>query len=248
MKSLTTRVLLIWTVLLSCIACTNNNDPESTTTTSTSSDTLTTTTSNTAPAGSTISTTPRNMVVIRHKVKDFDTWKAAYDSHDSARLANGLHNYVVSRGTQDPNMVQVALRADDLEKAQAFLKDPDLKTRMQKGGVVGTPDMEIVTLVFQDTVKLSTNLRSLTRFDVKDWATWEKNFKDGEQERINNGITVRGYGHEAGNNKKVRIVTAILDTAKAYAYWKSDMLKKRREAGGVISEVDRFVHQVVQRY
>ena len=118
-----------------------------------------------------------------------------------------------------------------------------------KCGIIGGAlDMEIVTLVFQDTVKLSTNLRSLTRFDVKDWATWEKNFKDGEQERINNGITVRGYGHEAGNNEKVRIVTAILDTAKAYAYWKSDMLKKRREAGGVISEVDRFVHQVVQRY
>jgi len=39
-----------------------------------------------------------------------------------------------------------------------------------------------------------------------------------------------------------------MDTAKAFAYYKSDALKKRREAGGVIGEPERFLFRIVQRY
>jgi len=39
-----------------------------------------------------------------------------------------------------------------------------------------------------------------------------------------------------------------MDTAKAFAYFNSDALKKRREAGGVIGEPKRFLFRVVQRY
>jgi hypothetical protein len=39
-----------------------------------------------------------------------------------------------------------------------------------------------------------------------------------------------------------------MDTAKAFAYYKSDALKKRREASGVIGEPDRFLYRVVKRY
>jgi hypothetical protein len=83
---------------------------------------------------------------------------------------------------------------------------------------------------------------------VKDWAAWQKAFEDGKQERLDNGITVRAYGHTLGNDKKVVLVTAVMDTAKAFAYYKSDALKKRREASGVIGEPDRFLYRVVKRY
>ena len=61
-------------------------------------------------------------------------------------------------------------------------------------------------------------------------------------------LTVRVVGHDADDNKKVSLVTAVMDTAKARAYWKSDMLKKRREAGGVLTEPKRFLFRVVHRY
>jgi len=44
------------------------------------------------------------------------------------------------------------------------------------------------------------------------------------------------------------LVGAVLDTAKAHAYWKSDMLKQRRAAGGVIGTPQRVVYTVVKRY
>jgi hypothetical protein len=188
------------------------------------------------------------MMVARHKVKDFDAWLQSYDAHDSLRVANGMHSYVISRGLEDPNMVLVAVKADDMAKAKAFSKNPALKTAMQKGGVTGAPDIDFVTITFQDTVQVGTALRSLTTFKVKDWAEWEKNFKLGEQERINNGITVRQYGHDADDNNKISLVTALVDTTKAKAYWKSDELKQRRAAGGVIGEPERFLFRIVKRY
>jgi hypothetical protein len=41
---------------------------------------------------------------------------------------------------------------------------------------------------------------------------------------------------------------AINDTAKASAFWKSDLLKQQRAESGVTSEPKRFVYRVVQRY
>ena len=219
----------------------------------TSSDSTTATTDTTAtveaPApASTISTTPQVMFVTRHKVSNFAKWLAAFEAHDSMKLANGMHNYVVGRSAQDSNIVLVATKADDIAKAKAFAKSPALKQAMQKSGVIGQPTMMILNAVYQDTAVLGTDLRSLTTFTVKDWAAWQKGFAEGRQERLDNGIVERVFGHDPDNDKKVMLVTAITDTAKASAYWKSDMLKKRREASGVTSAPDRFVFHVVKRY
>ena len=218
-------------------------EKNSTDTTSTDSTAM-----NTAPETNTISTTPQNMMIVRHKVADFAKWKTSYDEHDSLRLANGIHSFVIGRGLKDSNMVLVAVKVDDITKAKAFAKDPSLKEAMKKGGVIGAPSFDFVTMTFQDTAVISSDLRSRTTFKVKDWGTWQKSFEDGKQEREANGITARAYGHDVDDDHKVTLVTALLDTAKANAYWKSDMLKQRRVASGVMGEPDRFVFRIVQRY
>ncbi|MEJ7610858.1 MAG: hypothetical protein WKF88_06740 [Ferruginibacter sp.] len=195
-----------------------------------------------------IVTTPQNMVMVKHRVKDFAKWKVGYDSHDSMRLANGLHNYVVARGFMDSTMVMVAMRADDLTKAKAFAKDPALKAAMQKSGVTTPPTISFTILTYQDTSVVTGPARSMTRFMVKDWAAWEKNFLEGTAERTENGLALRAYGHDADDNNKVTVVTTILDSAKASNYWVSDKLKARRAAGGVIGTPERFLYRVVQRY
>jgi hypothetical protein len=201
-----------------------------------------------APPVNTVITTPENMMVVTHKVANFAKWQVAFDEHDSARLASGLHKYVIGRGLMDTNMVLVAFKADDISKAKAFAKDPGLKKAMQKGGVTGAPMISIYTNTWQDTAKLSTDIRSRTLFTVKDWDAWVKAFEEGKQERLDNGITDRVIGHDADDNKKVSLVTAVLDTAKAFAYYKSDALKKRREASGVIGQPTRFLFRIVKRY
>jgi hypothetical protein len=224
----------------------NNDDKKSSDTTT--NDTTSVNNNQNTEQVNTIVTTPQNMMVVKHRVKDFNAWKASYDAHDSMRLKYGIHSYVVGRSADDSNMVLVAVKLDDLEKAKAFSKDPSLKQAMQKGGVVGTPTITFTTMVWQDTAKITTDLRSRTTFTVKDFAAWQQAFQQHKQERMDNGVVDRAFGHDVDNDKNVTLVVAVTDTAKAQAYWKSDLLKQRRTESGVTSQPDRFIYRVVQRY
>jgi len=218
-----------------------------------SSDTTTDTTNTTATTTevtpvNTIITTPQNMVIVRHKVANFAKWIMSYDEHDSMRLANGVHSYVISRGTDDSNMVFVATKLDDLAKGKAFVKDPSLKKAMQKGGVTGTPVISFYTMVFQDTAVIDSKLRSATMFKVKDWDAWKRSFDSTHALKTDNGLVLRAYGYDPDDKHNVILVAAVVDTAKAHAYWNSDMLKQRRAASGVVGKPERIVYTVVKRY
>jgi len=247
-KSRFTGLLFCAAMVFFLTSCGGDESKEKASTDSTAGDTTTATAPEIAPAVNTIITTPENMIIVTHKVSDFAKWKMSYDEHDSLRLAYGVHSYVLGRGVHDSNMVLVVTKADDMAKAKAFAKDPSLKKAMQKGGVTGAPSISFVTAVWQDTAHIGAVPRSMTSFMVKDWDAWQKAFDDGKQERIDNGLTVRVVGHDPDDNKKVSLVTAVMDTAKANAYWKSDMLKQRRAAGGVIGEPKRFVFTIAHRY
>lgn len=228
------------------ISCGGGEEKKSSESTADTTAAATTATTTPAPVN-TIITTPQNIVLIRHKVANFPKWMAAYDGHDSARLADGLHSFVIGRDEPDSNMVTVALKADDLGKAKAFSKDPGLKKAMQKGGVTGVPTIKFYTIVFQDTAVAST-LRSATMFKVKDWDTWKRSFDSTRVLNADIGLKARAYGYDPDDNHNVFLVGAILDTAKAHAYWKSDMLKQRRAASGVVGTPQRIVYNVVKTY
>ena len=232
-------------LMLSCNDSTNTTASESDSTTQTDTSTVNTP----APAPpSTIITNPENIVVTRYKVSNYAKWREMYDSRDSMRTANGLHNYVLGRGVKDTNTVMVAVKADDMAKAKAFAKDPALKSAMQKGYMTGTPKFTFTTVLYQDMSPSMSDLRSMTFFTVKDWDAWKTAFEAGKQIRTDNGLTDRAYGHDVDDNHKVVVVVGINDSAKAEAFWKSDLLKQRRAESGVVGEVERFVYRVVQKY
>jgi hypothetical protein len=240
-------------LILLCIASCGGNENKSTSETTTKDSTSTTTTNETptntsTSSSSAIVTTPQSMMVVRHKVTDFNKWLMSFEAHDSMKMASGIHNYVIGRGVKDSNIILVATKVDDLDKAKAFGKSPDLKMAMQKSGVVGAPMVNYTTMVYQDTGTINTDLRSRTTFTVKDWDKWLKGFDSSRQIRKDNGITDRAIGHDAGDNHKVTVVVALMDTAKAMAFWKSDQLKKLQAAGGVTSTPERFIYRVVKKY
>jgi hypothetical protein len=245
MNKFSFTTLLYVATIFSLASCGSNEQKEST---STSSDTTTTANEMTTAPASTIVTTPQNMMVVTHRVANFAKWKASYDAHDSMRLASGVHSYVICRGVDDSNMVMVATKVDDIDKAKAFARDPSLKMAMQKGGVVGAPSIQFTTMVFQDTATLNADMRSRTMFTVKDFEAWRKSFESHKQTRLDNGITDRAFGHDVDDDHKVTLVVAINDTAKARAFWNSDLLKQQRAEGGVTSTPQRFVYRVVQKY
>ncbi|MBA2500741.1 MAG: hypothetical protein H0V30_13505 [Chitinophagaceae bacterium] len=238
------NMLCIAAMLTCMVSCgSNGGDNEADTTMSESITPAETSQTNT------IITTPENMMIAMHKVADFEKWKVSYDEHDSIRRVYGIRNYVIGRGVQDPNMVMVVVKCDDMAKAKAFANDASLKTAMQKGGVTGKPVIKFVNMTFQDTSFIGPEvIRTQTSITVKDWNTWQSNFEEGRKTTMDNGLALRTYGHEDGNDKKVVIVSAIIDSAKANAWYQSDELKKRREEGGVIGQPERFMFRIAARY
>ena len=120
---------LLCTALTVLLFSCNNADNTASETTSTDS-ALTTTD---APVN-TIVTTPENIMTVRHKVADYDKWLANFESADSMKLTNGLHNYVIGRSVDDSSMLLVAVKADDVAKAKAFGSSAELKARMKAQG------------------------------------------------------------------------------------------------------------------
>jgi hypothetical protein len=187
-------------------------------------------------------------MVITHKVANFAKWKAAYDAHDSARTANGLHNYVVARGVEDTNMVLVALGMDDVNKAKAFAASPDLKSVMQKAGATGVPKLDYLHSVMSDTTALQQTIRLMVKHKVKDWDAWKKIFDEHKQSRLDAGLTERVVAHSVGDNQMVTVVFAVADMARAKAFLSSKDLADRMKSAGAEGPPWIFFYKVVQKY
>ena len=82
-------------------------------------------------------------IIIRHRVADFDVWKAAYDEHGSARRDHGLTDTGLLRDEDDANMVTILLSTDDTARAREFFASDDLRETMAGAGVVSQPEMWI---------------------------------------------------------------------------------------------------------
>lgn len=177
---------------------------------------------------------PKPVVLIWHKVANFAKWLPGYESHDSARLAAGLHNYVVGRDVNDTNMVLVALRMDDLEKARAFSSSPELGATMKKVGVTGPPAISFVDVLMSDTTTNSASTRLMMQHKVKDYDEFRKVFDKHKQARMDAGLTDRAMGYEFGDKNNITLVFAVNDLAKAKAFISSDDLKNKMGEAGVV--------------
>jgi hypothetical protein len=85
------------------------------------------------------------VLIIHHKVKDFATWKPVYDGHDAVRKGAGLTKGHVFRGVDDPNMVTIILEFADRAQTEAFAASDNLKNAMKAAGVVGKPEIFLMT-------------------------------------------------------------------------------------------------------
>lgn len=58
---------------------------------------------------------------IEHEIRNFDTWKAAFDSDPARRAQAGVRRYVISRPVDQPLYVMIDLEFDDRQRAEALL-------------------------------------------------------------------------------------------------------------------------------
>lgn len=60
-------------------------------------------------------------VHIEHPIRDFESWKTAFDRDPVGRERSGVRRYRIHRPTDDPNYVMIDLDFDGTEAAEGFL-------------------------------------------------------------------------------------------------------------------------------
>ena len=87
------------------------------------------------------------MVIVHHTVKDYATWKPAYDKHATVRKAAGLSHDHVLQAVDNPNAVTIVMDFSNFDNAKKFAESEDLKTVMKAAGVVGAPAIHLLKKV-----------------------------------------------------------------------------------------------------
>lgn len=86
-------------------------------------------------------------VILTHEVKEFASWKKAFDEGEPLRTQAGVKISAVYTAVDNPNQVTVITEFPSAEAVKGFVSSPALKADMAKGGVVGTPNIMVLTKV-----------------------------------------------------------------------------------------------------
>ena len=78
---------------------------------------------------------------IKARVASFDAWKPIFDEKEAARRDATVTGHSVHRNSDDPNIVTVAFRVNDLARARAFIESDDMRQTMLRAGIEGPPDI-----------------------------------------------------------------------------------------------------------
>lgn len=87
----------------------------------------------------TTANTTSTRIMVTHKVKDWTVWKKIFDEDKANRMAAGLTDRLVAYNVADNHQVTMVMLVSDMKKADAFTKSPELKAKMEAGGVEGAP-------------------------------------------------------------------------------------------------------------
>jgi L-rhamnose mutarotase len=78
-------------------------------------------------------------VIVRHEVKDFDSWKEVFDSVENMRKSSGEKSFQIFRDEVNRNLVFGIFKWETPEKAREYFESSELKGKMEEAGVVGEP-------------------------------------------------------------------------------------------------------------
>jgi hypothetical protein len=83
------------------------------------------------------------ILVVHHRVRNFDAWKPVFDEHEDVRRRHGAARHWVYTAPGDGNDVVVALEFPSTDAAQGFMSDPSLREAMARAGVEGEPSVHL---------------------------------------------------------------------------------------------------------
>jgi hypothetical protein len=86
-------------------------------------------------------------VLLKHEVKEYASWRVSFDSDEPRRTAAGISIIAVFTSVDNANMVTVMTQFPSIEVVNAFVGDPSMKEALERAGVVGAPEVQILNVM-----------------------------------------------------------------------------------------------------
>lgn len=88
-------------------------------------------------------------LLIKHKVKDYASWKDVFDNFMDFRKSSGEKSFQILHSDQSPNDLTLIFKWDNTNNAKTFLSSDELKSAMQNAGVAEEPEIVFLNEVAQ---------------------------------------------------------------------------------------------------
>ncbi len=88
-----------------------------------------------------------HVLQIEHPIRDFDTWKAAFDRFSDKRQHSGVRRHQIFQPVDDPNYVVLDLEFESESEAEAYLGWPRREvwsSREASPALAGGPQTRVV--------------------------------------------------------------------------------------------------------
>ena len=177
-------------------------------------------------------------VVLHSNVADFDSWLAAFDSHEDARRAAGILGHHINRAEGDPNEISVFMALSDLSRAKEFAASDELRERMQASGVLGVPQITYMTPVREAIVWDRQLPAFILSHSVADFDRWLEGYDEAADLQRESGI----IGQAANRSLDDPSVAIVYHQAESFdtlrAFLGNEELKAKMQGAGVTSAPD----------
>jgi hypothetical protein len=84
------------------------------------------------------------LMVAEFSVKDYATWRRAFDAYEAKRVASAITNPLVYRNADATNDLLVLSQVADVPKARQMMSSDDLRKTMQDAGVLTMPRLYFI--------------------------------------------------------------------------------------------------------
>jgi hypothetical protein len=86
-------------------------------------------------------------VIISHECKNYSDWRKVFDADEANRLKAGFKSTGVYHSADNANKITIIGEAPSVEAINVFMSNPELKLTMEKGGVIGFPEVKILNRI-----------------------------------------------------------------------------------------------------
>ena len=83
----------------------------------------------------------QSYLLVRHKIKDYQSWKNVFDSFIDIRRKGGEKSFQIFCPETEPNNLYLLFVWDTLDNAKKFVQSTELKDTMMKAGVIEAPEI-----------------------------------------------------------------------------------------------------------